>query len=155
MKNQDIIKVSECRMTIDQIIKMPEDEVIKLNNYQTAYDLYVQPKLNTADINIIMPLKFKLIFDICAGGDPGYIQVMVKDFLMQIKNNFKDKKYPDNYTISLFDYFSVYAFEHPPIIEEDEEYFKNLYKQQKIKNQRYLSPDNKCDTLEYWREIIL
>ena len=158
--------LKDIKEAIDKLASMPECQIPKsISREDTLYNKIVQPKLNMAGIDIIMPLNYQLIFEICTDNNPGYIQVLVKDFLMFIKNNFKDKKIPRGYVISSFDYYSMYAFEYPPILEENSEYYHELWRNQKIsriKNtENYdtkidtILSDNGCDTISYWREIIL
>lgn len=157
--------IEDIKEAINKLASIPECKIPKdISREDTLYNKIVQPKLTMAGIDIIMPLNYQLIFELCTDNNPGYIQVLVKDFLMHIKNNFKDKKIPRGYIISSFDYYSMYAFEYPPILEEDSEYYHELWKAQKyqkIKNAE--NSDNKlditfnhnrCDTVSYWREIL-
>lgn len=154
----ELIKEAITKLAATPECKLPKT----LLKEETLYKKIVQPKLISAGIDINMPLNYQLIFELCSDNNPGYIQVLIKDFLISIKGNFKDKKIPRGYTISTFDYYSVYAFDYPPIMEENPEYYHELWQNQKIQKSTNdinnpidkVFTNNKCDTILYWREIL-
>ena len=106
-------------------------------------------KVNTPDWLIYL-------LDICTGGQPGFVQMIYKELLDFInKSKFDNKGIEENYTITTEDFSNCFAVEFPilinPILYKR---YEEMWDNQKIKEKTFPASDNRCDTAEYWLEVM-
>lgn len=122
------------------------------------FNIIVQTKLNIVGVKIKFNNISKIIFYLCSGGHPGFLQIIVKEFLMKLKElyNLEEER-----EISPLDFAYAY-FKEFPIVSNNMEEWEKKWHEQKISRGEYvhifgkdeIPPDNKVDTVEYWRELI-
>lgn len=88
-----------------------------------------------------------------AGGNPGVSQLILKEILTTAANKFKIKKVPKGYTIDPMDYaFTYQKFFVLDFEDYDDEKVKEYHN--KWDAQKKLDGTNRCDTAEYWQEVV-
>lgn len=141
---------------IDEMNKKFEDDG---NDHPLAFfNVIVQTKLNIAGVKIKFNNISKIIFHLCSGGNPGFLQIIVKEFLMKLKElyNLEEER-----EISPLDFAYVYPNEFP-IVSNNVKEWEKKWGEQKITRDKAIyilgkdeiPPDNKVDTVEYWKELI-
>lgn len=118
----------------------------------------VEQKLDAVGIKVIIPDLIYLILATCCNSNPGSIQVMVKELLMQVKEN-NEGKIPEGYVVTALDFAITHPMSFPYFhIPSIEKKYHQLWTEQKqpLRNNTLssFSSDNKCDTAEWWLEII-
>lgn len=111
-------------------------------------------KFKAFDINIVLPEMLLLILGICVDGNPGQVQIVLKDLLNSIKER-TGKPIPQGYVITTWD-FSLHFPGKFPIMDFPEMYnkYKDLWDAQKIERTHPAMSDNLCDTPEWWKEVM-
>ena len=96
------------------------------------------------------------LIDVCAGSNPGYIQLIYKGLLEFINNSkFKGRGIPANYKITAEDFSNCFAVEFPIILNPKiEQHYANLWDLQKCTHDKINMSDNMCDTPEYWMCVM-
>ena len=113
-------------------------------------------KMPAYGININTPDWLIYLIDLCAGGSPGFIQLIYKELLVFINNSkFKGNGIPKGYTITTADFASCFAVEFPITLNPRiyEKYSKQ-WDEQKIERSTPISSDNACDSAEYWTSVM-
>lgn len=112
-------------------------------------------KFKVFDIDIVLPDYLLLLLDVCVDGNPGQIQIVLKDLLNHIKNN--RGSIPAGYVITSTDFAYCFANDFPimDIPEINEKYHKlwDGQKKERTKSSPFES-DNLCDTIEWWKEVM-
>jgi hypothetical protein len=111
-------------------------------------------KFEVFGVDIILPDLLILILDMCTESNPGQTQIILKDLLESIKKH-SGKPIPKGYTVSSMD-FSLCFPNSFPITEIDyinDKYMK-MWDGQKREVKNILESDNKCDTPEWWLEVM-
>lgn len=141
---------------IDEMNKKFEDD--GNDSLLAFFNIIVQTKLNIVGVKIKFNNISKIIFHLCSGGHPGFLQIIVKEFLMKLKElyNLEEER-----EISPLDFAYVYPNELP-IVSNNMKEWEKKWGEQKITRDKAIHifgkdeipPDNKVDTVEYWRELI-
>lgn len=113
-------------------------------------------KIPSYGVDIIVKDWLVYIIDLCANGNPGYLQLIYKKLLTGI-NNFKyhGMGIPKNYEITAEDFALVFPKEFP-IINNPKiaEKYSKMWDEQKCDRNHPNGIDNKVDTAEYWLEVM-
>lgn len=141
---------------IDEMNKKFEDD--GNDSLLAFFNIIVQTKLNIVGVKIKFNNISKIIFNLCSGGHPGFLQIIVKEFLMKLKElyNLEEER-----EISPLDFAYVYPNEFPIVSNNMKEWEKKWHEQKITRDKAIhifgkdeIPPDNKVDTVEYWRELI-
>lgn len=114
--------------------------------------MVLNKKLEACRVEIHLPDMLTLIIGICTEGNPGQSQIILKELLESIKKN--KGPIPAGYVILADDFVTCFMTKFP--ITEDkvmEKKYYDLWEAQKYENQLGYR-ENKCDTVEYWREVM-
>ena len=110
-------------------------------------------KFDVFDIDIVLPDPLLMILDICVSGNPGQIQIVLKDLLNSIKKRTGPIK--PGYVISSMDFSLCFPFDFPIIeLPKMTAKYESLWIGQKIETDSPFSTDNLCDTPEWWKEVM-
>lgn len=114
----------------------------------------VLDKLEKCGIDVIIPDMILMIFDICCLGNPGVIQVFVKELLMDVKDN-QGGSIPKGYIVTGEDFVRLHGDSYPILdLPGFEEKYRKLWDAQKRDRAKTFDSDNQCDTPEWWQEIL-
>ena len=114
----------------------------------------VLDKLEKTGIDVVIPDMILIILDICCLGNPGVIQLMTKELLMDIKAN-QGGSIPKGYVVTGEDFASLHGDAYPILaLPENEEKYRKLWDAQKRDRAKTFDSDNQCDTPEWWQEIL-
>ena len=114
----------------------------------------VLDKLEKCGIDVIIPDMILMIFDICCLGNPGVIQVFVKELLMDVKAN-QGGSIPKGYIVTGEDFVRLHGDSYPILgLPEFEEKYHALWQAQKRERNKAFDSDNRCDSPEWWQEIL-
>ena len=110
-------------------------------------------KLKAVGVDIVLPDMLLLILDICVEGNPGRIQIVLKDLLNGIKKRIGP--IPKGYIVTSWD-FSTHFMTRFPIMDypEMEKKYSELWDAQKIERKNSMMSDNLCDTVAWWKEVM-
>lgn len=109
-------------------------------------------KFSAFGIDIVLPDYLLLILDLCVNGNPGQVQVVLKDLLNHIKNNIGP--IPAGYVITSTDFAYCFMNDFPIMeIPKINEKYHKLWDAQKKERTKSLESDNLCDTVEWWKEV--
>jgi hypothetical protein len=108
-------------------------------------------KLDAFGIDIFLPDALLVILYVCVEGNPGQVQIVLKELLNDIKK--RKGPIPAGYIITADD-FSLCFMRHFPIMEipEVNKKFEKLWDEQKYWQGEYRA--NRCDTVEWWKEVM-
>lgn len=145
-------------MDKDALNKINEELGGKENISTIKFFSIVQYKLDAVNVKIKINNILKTIFCLCSGGNPGFLQIIVKEFLIKLKKlyNLEEER-----EISPLDFAYVYPNEFP-IVSNNVKEWEKKWDEQKITRDKAIyilgkdeiPPDNKVDTVEYWTELI-
>ena len=111
-------------------------------------------KFKVFDIQIHLPIYLLMILSLCTNENPGQAQIILKDLLLSIKS--KKGSIPNGYIITSNDFTSAFPFSFPIMgISEINKKYEKLWDKQKKKTTSPLESDNLCDTVEWWKEVML
>lgn len=115
----------------------------------------VLDKLEKCGIDVVIPDMILMILDICCLGNPGVIQLMTKELLMDIKTR-QGGSIPKGYVVTADDFVNAYgdAFPLLSLPATEEKYHKLWEAQKKERLSSNLESDNQCDIPEWWQEIL-
>lgn len=86
--------------------------------------------------------------------NPGQSQIILKDLLLSIKS--KKGPIPSGYVITSNDFSLAFPFSFPIMeIPEVNKKYEKLWDKQKRKKENPLESDNLCDTVDWWKEVML
>ena len=110
-------------------------------------------KFDAFGIDIVIPDPLLLILFMCVEGNPGQVQIVLKDLLNHIKK--VRGPIPAGYVITSIDFAFCFKDNYPIIAipEINEKYYK-LWDAQKKHDHELLESDNLCDTPEWWKEVM-
>lgn len=109
-------------------------------------------KFEVFGIKIHLPIYLLIILAICVNENPGQVQIVLKDLLLNIKS--RKGPIPEGYIIKADDF--AYCFEQMPLMENPEinEKYHKLWDAQKKSDVEFPESDNLCDTPEWWLEVM-
>lgn len=110
-------------------------------------------KFDAFGIDIVLPDPLLIILYICTESNPGQVQIILKELLESIK----ERKGPiqPGYAVSSEDFSHCFATSFPIIsIPHMEKKYRKLWDGQKRETQKAFETDNKCDTVEWWMEVM-
>lgn len=129
----------------------PEDEEFLRTSFITKIIL---KKFQAFDIQIHLPIHLLMILSLCTNENPGQTQIVLKDLLLSIKS--KKGPIPNGYVITSDDFSLAFPFSFPIMeIPEINKKYEKLWNEQKRKKENPLESDNSCDTVEWWKEVML
>jgi hypothetical protein len=126
-----------------------DDEIADLFTSQI-----ILKKFKAFDIDIVLPDELLLMLYICTEGNPGQFQILLKDLLNSIVKN-HGCAISKGYIITSTDF--AYAFPmHFPVMSMPEvnAKYEALWDGQKRERKNPMESDNKCDTIEWWKEVM-
>ena len=130
---------------------IPEDEEFLRTSFIANVIL---KKFKVFDIQIHLPIHLLMILSLCTNENPGQSQIILKDLLLSIKS--KKGPIPNEYVITSDDFSSAFPFSFPIMeIPEINKKYEKLWNKQKRKKENKLESDNLCDTVEWWKEVML
>jgi hypothetical protein len=137
--------------SIDKITKLP---IIEKGSMLAGNIMLF--KIPAYGVKIKPPDWLVYMFDICCGGNPGFIQLVYKELLVYINNSkYGGMGIPENYVITTKDFAECFPTKYQilidPVIYKK---YSKLWDEQKIKSANILQSDNMCDTPEYWLEVM-
>ena len=95
-----------------------------------------------------------MLLSLCTNENPGQSQVILKDLLSDIKS--KKGSIPEGYVITTDDFVNCFPFSFPimenPTINKK---YHELWDKQKTQTRRRGESDNLCDTIEWWKEVMI
>lgn len=128
-----------------------EDEEFLRTSFITKVIL---KKFKVFDIQIHLPIYLLMILSLCTNENPGQAQIILKDLLLSIKS--KKGSIPNGYVITSNDFSLAFPFSFPIMeIPEINKKYEKLWNEQKRKKENPLELDNLCDTVEWWKEVML
>lgn len=128
-----------------------EDEEFLRTSFITKVIL---KKFKIFDIQIHLPIHLLMILSLCTNENPGQSQIILKDLLLSIKS--KKGPIPNGYVITSDDFSLAFPFSFPIMgIPEINKKYEKLWNEQKRKKENPLESDNLCDTVEWWKEVML
>lgn len=108
-------------------------------------------KLDAYGINIFLPDMLLFILYVCTDGNPGQVQILLKELLKSIKS--RKGPIPNGYRITSDDFGFCFTTTFPIMeIKEVNEKYEKLWDEQKYWKGDYRA--NKCDTIEWWKEVM-
>lgn len=109
-------------------------------------------KLDKMKIDVIFPFEALCILALCAE-KPSFIQIMAKEVLTTAMNR-NNGSLPHGYVIRSDDIILTWNGKYPVVDDNQKAYeeYENKWRQQKTSDLTYT--DNKCDTYNWWHEII-
>lgn len=116
-------------------------------------------KLDAFDIDVHIPSYLYMLISVCSDENPGKAQLILKELLTSIKNR-KGAGIEKGYVITVSDFVDCFVESFPitgiPAIAKK---YQKMWDEQKkergndMRNYPAFS-DNKCDTPEYWMEVM-
>ena len=110
-------------------------------------------KFKVFDIKIHLPLPLLALLSLCTNENPGQSQIILKDLLNSIKSH--RGPIPEGYVITSDDFAHCFPFSFPitsdPAINKK---YLELWDGQKKEQHHPMESDNKCDTVEWWKEVM-
>lgn len=129
----------------------PEDEEFIEKSFTAKI---ISKKLDAFGICIHIPVYLYMLIAVCCKENPGQAQLILKVLL----NSIKDNKGPikADYIIRVEDFVNCFANAFPiMIIPEIHSEYQKLWEDQKRQSSgQFLESDNKCDTPDWWREVM-
>lgn len=123
-----------------------------------AEDIFIykmlSKKFKSFGVDIVLPDPLVLILDLCCDSNPGQVQIILKDLLNDIKKR-SGKPIPKGYVITSTDFSMCFPISFPiTAIEHINKKYMKLWDKQKRETKNVLESDNKCDTAEWWLEVM-
>jgi len=104
-------------------------------------------KFEVFEIDIVLPDMLLLILDLCVEGNPGQVQIVLKDLLESIVK--RNGKIPKGYIIKSEDVGFAFPMDFPILaIPELNKKYEQKWDAQKSGGR------NLCDTPEWWLEVM-
>ena len=124
----------------------------ELNN--TFIFQVIRKKFDVFGINIVLPDELLAILTLCTNSNPGQSQLLLKYLLDNIKN--RKGPIPKGYVITADDFTHAFTMRFPILHEFDDlnKKFEKLWNEQKKEKHKEWESDNKCDTPEWWLEVM-
>ena len=145
-----------CRVLVAWFFK-EKSEDMKVHDPEIA-DMFISrmllKKFEVFGVDIILPDTLLMILDICCESNPGQVQIILKDLLNSIKKR-TGKPIPKGYVITSNDFSSCFSKDFPiTAIEHINKKYMKLWDGQKKEKAGRFDSDNKCDTAEWWLEVM-
>lgn len=130
-------------------------ETITVDPVTNIAGMLLQRKIPAMGLKIMPSDWLVLSIEVCAGGKPGFIQMIYKELLDFINSvNFDNNGIPDGYKITTHDFSNCFAVDFPICDKlEIEHRYTKMWDKQKRETKSFLESDNMCDTPEYWLEV--
>lgn len=113
----------------------------------------ITKKFEVFGIDIVLPDELLLILYFCVEANPGQFQIILKDLLNSIKS--RKGPIPAGYTITADDFSMCFMTDFPITeIKSIEDKYMKLWDGQKKERKGTFDSDNKCDTPEWWKEVM-
>lgn len=124
----------------------------ELNN--TFIFQMIRKKFDVFGIKIVLPDELLAIITICTNSNPGQSQILLKYLLDNIKSRIG--AIPEGYVVTADDFTHAFTMRFPILHEFDDlnEKFRKLWDGQKKEKKKEWESDNKCDTPEWWLEVM-
>lgn len=133
------------------MIYSSEDEKFMTESFTAQI---ISKKLKMFGVNIHIPIYLYMLIAVCCAENPGQAQLILKVLLDSIKKS----KGPieAGYIIRTEDFVSCFTNTFPIMsIPEISDEYQKLWETQKRKTKDpFLESDNKCDTPEWWLEVM-
>ena len=123
----------------------------ELNN--TFIFQMIRKKFDIFGINIVLPDELLAIITTCTNSNPGQSQILLKYLLDNIKK--RKGPIPKGYVVKADDFALTFETRFPILHEFDDlnKKFQKLWDAQKKENVLPFG-DNRCDTPEWWLEVM-
>lgn len=109
-------------------------------------------KFDAFGIKIHLPMFLLAILSTCTEENPGMSQIILKDLLLNIKD--RRGPIPEGYVITAMDFGMCFMHSFPIMdIKSIEEKYEKLWDGQKY--QTAFGSNNLCDTVDWWKEVML
>lgn len=145
-----------CAMALAHLIYDEINDSVEQKNSDEVAEMFpisiVLSKLEKCEIDVVIPDMIMLVFDICSSGNPGVIQLMIKELLLSIKASYGE--IPKGYIVTSKDFIDVHQTFPSLDIPENEEKYRLMWDSQKKERETNFESDNQCDTVEWWREVL-
>ena len=107
-------------------------------------------------VKITPPDWLIYMIDVCAGDHPGFMQLIYKELLTFINNScYAGTGIPENYKIRAIDFINCFRNAYPILLDPSVyDKYSKMWDEQKKERENSAGSDNKCDTKEYWMEVI-
>lgn len=113
----------------------------------------IDKKFKVFGIDIVLPDPLMIILDLCVNGNPGQVQIVIKDLLNSIKK--RKGPIPAGYVVTSDDFSHCFMTEFPIMeIPKVNAKYESLWIGQKIESETDKRSYNLCDTAEWWKEIM-
>ncbi len=110
-------------------------------------------KFETFGIDIVLPDDLLLILYLCVEGNPGQFQILLKELLKAIVKN-RGRAIPKGYVITSDDFVHAFPTHFPVMsIPEVNKKYEKLWDEQKYES-AFHTMNNRCDTIEWWKEVM-
>lgn len=131
-------------------------DIPKVHPYDSLTSRLLLVKIPGYGIKITPPDWLIYLIETCAGGNPGYIQLIYKELLTFINNaNYAGTGIPENYKIRAIDFINCFRFAYPILLDPPiYEKYSKMWDDQKKERENSADSDNLCDTAEYWLEVM-
>lgn len=149
-------KIDLCsKLFIHWSIKAREDEDMTKHDEEVAEiftSKIILKKFEVFGINIVLPDDLLLILYLCVEGNPGQFQIVLKELLKNIAE--KNGPIPAGYVITPDDFVRAFPLHFPVMsIPEINKKYEALWEDQKYETPLGIR-NNRCDTVEWWQEVM-
>lgn len=129
----------------------PEDEEFIVKSFTASI---ISKKLEMFGIDIHIPIYLYMLIAVCCEENPGQAQLILKVLLESIKKS--RGPIEAGYIIRVEDFANCFADSFPIMaVPEINSKYRKLWDDQKRQTKdSFLESDNKCDTPEWWREVM-
>lgn len=129
----------------------PADEEFMTKSFTARI---LSKKLEMFNMSIHIPAYLYMLIAVCCDENPGQAQLILKTLLNSIKNN--KGLIEAGYIIRTEDFVNCFANRFPIMAIPDisDEYRKLWEAQKRQPKDPFLESDNKCDTPEWWLEVM-
>jgi hypothetical protein len=126
-----------------------DEELAKTFIYQV-----IHKKFDVFGIDVVLPDELLAIITICTNSNPGQSQIVLKYLLDDIKK--RKGPIPKGYVVTTEDFTFAFPTRFPILHEFKDlnEQFQKLWDAQKKEKTHAFDNDNKCDTPEWWLEVM-
>lgn len=131
-------------------------DIPEVQPYDTLTSRLLLVKIPGYGVKIIPPDWLIYLIEVCAGDHPGFLQLIYKELLTFINNHcYGGTGIPENYKIRAIDFINCFRNAYPILLDPKVyEKYSKMWDEQKKEKCNSADSDNKCDTAEYWLEVM-
>lgn len=139
-------RIAMCsRLMITMALKSTNGSLMTMDKEYNEHSFIarvLRKKMEVFEIPVKIPDDILVFIEVCVGNNPGYAQLMLKDFL--------GRNFIPNNVIGYTDIAKAYPISFPIVLEEGGEW--EIYFSKKWQDQKAEDGSNLCDTRGWWME---